>query len=72
MNGHLPEECFEIFGKFSSTCITGIHGDEQTNGTIEANLFAHEQKACFLLTNGILMDIGNELVRTMCKRESLT
>ena len=42
MNGSLPEECFEIFGKFSSTCITGIHGDEQTHGTIEANIFAHE------------------------------
>ena len=50
----LPEKSFQVLGQLSTTGITRVHSNENTNGWIELDLFTHEDKSLLLIPNRIL------------------
>lgn len=50
----LPEQSLQIFRQFSSSGVTWIHGDKETNSRYQDDLLSLEDKAFLLVFDGIL------------------
>ena len=59
-HGAAPEQRLQVLWQLGAARVTRVHGDEDANGWIQADLFAHENEPLLLVADGVLDSLDLE------------